>query len=749
MRWSCLAAGLALALAFAGPSWAQDDDECFTCHGDASIDDMRSDPEGPSIFVDPDVYGESIHAEATCVGCHSAITELDYDADIPHSTDLTPVSCTDCHDDMPGPHRELPEESNAGKCSDCHGKHDIRYLDDPESSLSPANAPETCGRCHVGPSRAFAVSVHAEILAEDPEGGPSCVTCHGEHEASEAMSCTECHGDAMEDYATSVHGVLHDKGDGDVNGCSDCHGAHDVRRADDPLSKVHPTQLAETCGGCHRDPEMAKRHLLSVVDPSSGYLKGVHARAIREKGNLDAATCNGCHGNHDIRPSQDPESPVFHGNIPHTCGKCHPKITEVYDGSIHGRALAAGVKDAPTCIDCHGEHGIEPHDVDGSPVSDQLISRQTCPRCHENSEMMSKYGVENLLESSYMDSFHGMSSGAGSKVLANCTSCHGVHDIYPMDDPKSSVHPDNIVETCRKCHETANENFAAGRAHVNPTAKDQKILGFVRWIYLWLIGLTLGGMALHNLLFIGRHTLIKFRHERKNRPGAYKRFTLAQRLGHLSLLLSFVVLVLSGFALRFPEAWWVKAVFFGETGFELRGLIHRIAAIVMVVVTVVNMLYITLTKPGRKEFWALMITPQDMKDVFANLTFVVGLRKRPPHFDRYGYAEKAEYWGLMWGSIVMIVTGFAMWYAEAFMQYAPKIVLDVAALVHYYEAWLALGTIIIWHFYHVMFEPSVYPMNWSWVTGHVSEGELHHHHAIEWERHFGHHHHHEKKDDDA
>jgi len=615
-----------------------------------------------------------------------------------------------------------PAAQEDDECMFCHGEPDLtKTLDD---------------------GTVVSLYIDAEVYAAGIHEPLGCIGCHADieklpHEPGlEKVDCGVCHTE-LDEYAESVHGKNLERGGGDVTGCSDCHGLHGIRPSDDPLSDTHPARLPQTCGKCHQDAALAKRHMMSIVDPTFGYLKGVHAKAIREKGNLDAATCNDCHGTHRILPSQDPESPIYRANIPETCGKCHADTTDEYAKSIHGKALAAGVKDSPTCIDCHGEHGIEPHDVDMSPVSKLRVSQSTCPRCHDDTRIMSKFGIETMRQASYMDSYHGMASVAGSNVVASCTSCHGVHNIMTAENPESTINSKNLVETCRQCHETANENFAVGKVHIMPTAPDQWALGLVRVIYIWLIVLTLGGMVLHNTLLMVRHAVIKFCQESRGGANTHKRFNIWQTMGHLVLTISFVTLVVSGFALRYPDAWWAKLMFWGDTGLEIRGLVHRIAGILLIAVTVVNGIYITCFRSGRKELRALTMTFQDIKDIFINLAYVVGLRRTPPRFDRYSYSEKLEYWGLWWGSIVMIVTGLCMWFAESFMQHLPKLALDIAALVHYYEAWLATGTIVIWHLYYMIFDPVTYPMNWSWITGYITEEDFRERHPVQWEREMG------------
>lgn len=575
----------------------------------------------------------------------------------------------------------------------------------------------------------YTASIHA------PEG---CIACHSDiddlphPEDLAPADCAACH-EETESYANTPHGKLLALGDKDISGCGDCHGVHDIRAAADPLSRVHPRNLPSTCGKCHSDPALVKAHMISVNNPTDKYLKSVHARAILEGDNPDAASCTKCHGTHDLRSSDDPESKVYHRNIPATCGECHPEELKEYEDSIHGRALYAGIKDAPVCTDCHGEHEIIAPDQPGSTVSRDVVARSTCPRCHDDERIMTRYGIETMRQASYMDSYHGMAGAAGSRIVASCTSCHNAHLILPQSDPNSSIHLDNLPNTCGQCHKNANPNFARGAVHIMPTHPGQKALGLVRLVYILLITAVIGGMVFHNTLMMGRHALLKFKMELGG-EGTYRRFPSGLTIGHVILTIAFITLVLSGFALRYPESWWARHIFIGETGLAARGLIHRIAALVLVGLAVTNACFLLFTKSGRNELSALMFRIKDFKDAGLNMLFAVGLRREEPRFDRYGYIEKFEYWGMWWGSILMIVTGFCMWFANTFLTFLPKIALDIIALIHFYEAWLALLTIVIWHLYYMIFDPQTYPMNWSWITGHITEEDFKARHPLEYER---------------
>jgi cytochrome b subunit of formate dehydrogenase len=332
-----------------------------------------------------------------------------------------------------------------------------------------------------------------------------------------------------------------------------------------------------------------------------------------------------------------------------------------------------------------------------------------------------------------MDSFHGMSNAGGSEIVATCASCHENHLILEMDNPESSVNHANLPKTCGKCHQSASKNFAQGAVHIMPTNPGQKALGIVRIVYILLITGIIGGMVFHNTLSMARKAMTKF-WEELDEKGTYRRFSRGMTIGHLVLTISFIALCASGFALRYPEAWWVQFLFYGDTGLSARGLVHRIAAIVLIVVALVNAGFLVFTRNGRRELWMLMMGIGDIRDMILNMLYMVGLRKEPPKFDRYSYIEKFEYWGMWWGTLLMILTGFSMWFVNVFLQFLPKVALDVIALIHFYEAWLAVLTIVVWHLYYMIFDPHTYPMNWSWITGRITVEDFRERHPLEYQR---------------
>ena len=292
----------------------------------------------------------------------------------------------------------------------------------------------------------------------------------------------------------------------------------------------------------------------------------------------------------------------------------------------------------------------------------------------------------------------------------------------------------NLGQTCGQCHVGASANFTKGKIHLTSalvsdvTARDMGNVGtrIVRLIYLPLIILTIGGMAIHNALVWRKKVSARRRQAR-----SIVRLSINQRTQHWLLLTSFILLVLSGFALQYPDSW--LAVLLGNSEF-LRRIIHRVAAVVMIVVGIYHILYLAFSREGRQ--WVRDMFPRwkDVTDLMGNFGYYLGVRKTKPKIARFGYAEKAEYWAVIWGTIIMGLTGLMIWFKIGVFGFLPRWWIDIALAVHFYEAVLATLAIIVWHFYHVIFDPDVYPANLAFLDGRMSEELFKEEHELAYER---------------
>ena len=215
----------------------------------------------------------------------------------------------------------------------------------------------------------------------------------------------------------------------------------------------------------------------------------------------------------------------------------------------------------------------------------------------------------------------------------------------------------------------------------------------------------------------------------------YLRMTLNERIQHSLLASSFIVLVITGFMLKFPESFWVKWIAFvvGEGTFEARGIIHRVASVVMVGISFYHLYYLLFTTRGKqlaKDFW---LRKKDLFDMLRQLGYLTGKNKEHVKFGRFSYIEKMEYWAVAWGTVVMGITGGVLWFENTFLKIINTSGMDIATTIHYYEAILASLALLVWHFYFVFFNPDVFPMSKAWYKGFLTREEMEKEHPLELE----------------
>lgn len=571
-----------------------------------------------------------------------------------------------------------------------------------------------CLACHEDSTSS--VHVDAKKLSASVHAPLDCTNCHADitaypHDpAPKPVDCGSCHADSVAAWDASLHAKAVKSGAARGAKCVDCHGpAHEILPSSDPKSKTSHSAIPATCSACHGQKFVMEKAGLSAQSAIS-YQASVHGRAVA-RGSAKAAVCTDCHDHHAVRPANDPLSGIFKFNVARTCGQCHAAIAGQYAESIHGTALARGNWNAPVCTDCHGIHTI-------SKAADRVRGpRSSCERCHEGVRLSQEFGVAATRVASYESSYHGLARKMGSTLAADCSSCHGAHDILPSSDRRSAINPANLQKTCGKCHPGAQANFARGRVHMvagDESDTPSRIVNWIRRIYIVLIILTVGFMLLHNLLIWWRKAVAA----RQARGATVERMTLNQRIQHAVMGLSFVVLVISGFALAWPNS--IFAMLFGPSE-QLRRIVHRAAAVVMIAIGLYHLAYMLFTREGRQGLRDLWFRFSDARELAAVLRYYTGRSKEKPKFARFSYAEKTEYWAGMWGTILMSITGLMIWYSVGVAAWIPRWWIDIATTVHYYEAILATLAILVWHFYHVIFDPDVYPMNWAWLDGKMSE----------------------------
>ncbi len=595
---------------------------------------------------------------------------------------------------------------------------------------------EDCMQCHadqnlvvkdtLGKSRSLFVDL--TIFKSSVHGQFACSDCHaGISELPHAeklpdVNCGSCHAAEVEIY--QWHGREKVGEDPDLPKCESCHGTHDVFHSSSKKSKVNPLNLPQTCGKCHENIDLIKKHKIMVESQMAVFKNSVHGKASMG-GLYFAATCNDCHSAngtaHRILSPGNPQSSINHFNVPKTCGGCHKGIENDYWEGIHGQLTLRGETDSPVCTNCHGEHGILSPTDPRSPVSPTRVAEATCSPCHESARLNEKYRIPTGRLKTWVDSYHGLKSRAGDVTVANCASCHGAHRILPHTDSTSSIYPGNLQATCGGCHPGISVTLAKTSIHGTPGVSGTPLANIVRNIYVVAIVLIIGSMAVYWLLDLRKQ--IKKASQKKS----IQRMTYNEVWQHMFLTITFAILVVTGFSLRFSEAAWVKFLFGWEGGFPVRGIIHRTAAVLFVLTSIWHLFYLTSDR-GKRFLADIFPQRKDFGQFFQMIRYDLGLKSEPPALGKFGYVEKAEYWALVWGTVIMTISGFFLWFDNVAVKWFAKGFLDVMVVIHYYEAWLATLAILIWHMYSVVFRPGVYPMNPAWLSGMMPEEMYRHEH---------------------
>jgi cytochrome b subunit of formate dehydrogenase len=531
-----------------------------------------------------------------------------------------------------------------------------------------------------------------EILAIIVLAFPGIARAQG----GDPLDCQMCHTDKATSLKASVHASL---------ACATCHAGIKVY--------PHPKSVPlPKCSDCH-------------PKESGEYDKSVHGQAAAS-GNQAAPTCAICHG--DAHTLTETHTWAFKKAIPDLCAMCHADIAKQYSESIHGQVLARGSVDVPVCTTCHSAHLILAPTNPGSTVYPTHI-RETCGQCHGNLQLARTYGLPANRLLTYDASFHGLASKEGSIVVANCASCHGIHLILPSFDPRSSINARNLSETCGKCHPGAGQRFAIGPVHELPgtgSSIGEKAVGWVRLFYLIVIPLTIGLMFVHNLGdWLRKLAQMRLRKVEQSADMAAPptgedetRMYCFERFQHLFLLSSFIVLVWTGFALKYPNGWWAQLFLAWESrGRPVRGLAHRAAAVLFMAVAGIHIVSLLKSRRLRRHWKELWPRWSDVPQALAGFMYNVGLRRGRPPLPEHNYIHKAEYWAVVWGTAIMTITGLMLWAHNRTMQWLPRVFMDLTTTVHLYEAILAALAILVWHFYFVIFDPDVYPMDTAWLTG--------------------------------
>jgi len=215
----------------------------------------------------------------------------------------------------------------------------------------------------------------------------------------------------------------------------------------------------------------------------------------------------------------------------------------------------------------------------------------------------------------------------------------------------------------------------------------------------------------------------------------FVRFSLSQRAEHILLIVSFGMLCLTGLPQKFFQAGWAEAILRGLGGIATARVIHHLFAFMLAFEFLYHLVVVLYEQIAlRPRPTAMLPGVKDVKDGLQAVAYLAGLRAEEPRFGRYDFRQKVEYWAMIWGLVIMGLTGFVLMFPIVCTRYLPGILIPAAKLVHGYEAILAFLAIITWHFYNAHLASGVFPLDVSIFTGKVSRERMLEEHPLEYER---------------
>lgn len=344
-------------------------------------------------------------------------------------------------------------QQNTDECLNCHQELDDELLLPAQNYVNDIHFKMniTCSGCHGGD----ATTDDDEIAMSEEKGFIGvpdrkvrykvCINCHSNEKKMKRYGSNL----AVDQYSkleNSVHFQPSNNNQGPIADCITCHSVHDIKSVDDPKSKVYPTRIVNLCGSCHSNANYMKNYNASLpVDQVIKYRTSIHGK-LNANGDPNTAECASCHGHHDIYSVNDSRSQVYATNIPIVCANCHSNSNlmskynlpvdqyDSYIGSVHGIALLEK-KDisAPSCNDCHGNHGAVPPGVES-------ISK-VCGSCHVlNMELFEKSPHQKAFD---------------ENDFPECETCHGNHKIRYVTDDMVGTQESAV---CMDCHDAGDDN---------------------------------------------------------------------------------------------------------------------------------------------------------------------------------------------------------------------------------------------------------------------------------------------------
>jgi len=554
--------------------------------------------------------------------------------------------------------------------------------------------------------------------------------------------CLTCHGDEKEktdvrDDGSTVKIFVHRKQiEASVHGEQRCNSCHTTI---DRVPHREAPEVIVGCVACHQetweeyknDPDEKHKRLKVVNEQIDNFMQSIHAQPSKLDQSRTNATCYDCHDAHNVGELGSIQRAEKRLKNPEVCGRCHEKELSDYRTSDHGIAvLEKGDSKSAVCSDCHTTHNISSPEGDAA----KRAITKNCGDCHEDAQR------------TYFASYHGQVHRLGYTNTAKCHDCHGGHEVKSEDNPTSTIHTNNRLDNCKKCHEDANENFLTFWPHGDADdPANYPSLWFAKRFMQALIFGVMGFFWIHVMLWLYREVMDRIQGkgfiEDLNKPDVvyFRRFPAIWRWIHALFAISTMALILTGTTLLFSHTDWAKAVVVFLGGPQLEGIIHRTAAVIWLSIFLVHLaIAISNIWRNRKTFkWfgstSMLPNWKDWDDLKGMFKWFLGRGPRP-QFSQWTYWQKFDYWAPFWGAAIIGFSGILLFMPEKTALFLPGWMFNIATLIHAEEALLAAIFLNSVHFFNVHFRPERFPMSTTIFTGSIPVEEFKHDHRIEYER---------------
>ncbi len=570
--------------------------------------------------------------------------------------------------------------------------------------------------------------------ADDPD---NCLLCH----RYRGLGRIETDSDRVHLYFTDPDYSQHRLGPHARLACTDCH-----ERAEVGVIPHQPVTRVDCARQCHLSDATGLQRLFSHENVASMLQRSVH----REQTLVDLQTANGpllgegqsvCLYCHDEPVFRDPARvmPAFSelaGRVFDRCDVCHSAVVPV-DIEYYVRHVASRFQ----------------------PARPTLAIAQVCAVCHSDPRVCRDHEMPDSV-ASFVRSFHGKAALLGDETTANCLSCHvaageNAHLMLGRENPAASIHETRIADSCRStaCHPGAEKSIAEAAVHLDlPTAHGTFEFALAG-LFILLTILTFGPSAVLVMLDLVQ-VLVGRKHAKDEHmealadsilrhplgPALLTRFTVQQRLEHWILVALFVLLVVTGFPLKFADETWARIIVRSFGGLQITRTLHHWAGVALILGflwhlygVLVDVLRKTRSRRAQgdsgslRKTWVQMpmwITWGDVKKTFDLLAYLLFLRKNRPGFGRFSPTEKFEYLGVFWGTLLLGITGALLWGEQLSSRFLGGRAFNIASIAHTYEAFLAVIHVGILHIYNVILAPRVFPLSTATIDGRTPMAKL-------------------------